>query len=68
MVNYTLERRRGISKAKGHDLILVISMASSKGSLIFVAFLNADMVKSYREIEKGIPLRLSNPFSYFRNK
>jgi len=68
VVNYALERRRGIGKAKGHDLILVISMASSKGSFVFVAFLDTDVVKPYREIERGILLRFSDPFSYFRNK
>ena len=68
MVDYALERRRSISKAKGYDLILVISVTSSKGSLIFVSFLNPDIVKSYREIEGGILLRLSDPFSHFRNK
>ena len=51
MVDYALERRGGISKVKGYDLILVIFMASSKGGLIFVSFLNPNMVKSYREIE-----------------
>jgi len=51
MVNYALKRYRGIGKAKGHDLILVISVASLKGGLIFVFFLNSDMVKPYREIE-----------------
>jgi len=51
MVNYTLEYRKGIGKAKGHNLILVISIASLKGGLIFVSFLNPNIVKSYGEIE-----------------
>ena len=51
MVDYTLERRGGIGKAKGHDLILVISITSSKGSFIFISFFNLDIIKSYGEIE-----------------
>jgi len=68
VINYALEYRRGIGKAKGHNLILIMSIASSKGCFMLVAFLNANIVKSYREIERSIPLRFSNPFSYFRNK
>ena len=68
MINYALEYRRGIGKAKGHNLILIMSIASSKGCFMLVAFLNANIVKSYREIERSIPLRFSNPFSHFRNE
>jgi len=35
---------------------------------VFVAFLDADIVESYREIERGILLRFSDPFSHFCNE
>jgi len=68
VVDHALERRRSIGKAKRHDLVLIISITSSKGSFVFVAFLDANMVESYKEVERGIPLRFGDPFSHFRNK
>ena len=68
MVDHALKRRGGISKAKGHNLVLIMSIASSKGSLMFVALLNTYVIKSYREVERGILLRLSDPFSHFYDK
>ncbi len=47
MVNYTLKRYRGISKAKRYNLVLIISIISLKYSFIFISFFNLDIVKTY---------------------